>query len=120
MTLPQLQPARILSVSWISSVIQKREQEADSRARLRNEIEDRDFNGTMDFRTFYDQNEIPIRTELDTNEDGQTDVWEYYEGADPANILLVRKEEDLNSDGEVDVTSHYSDGKLVRKEFNDP
>jgi hypothetical protein len=84
------------------------------------ELEDRDFNGTMDFRTFYDANAIPIRTELDTNEDGQTDVWEYYEGADPANILLVRKEEDLNSDGEVDVTSHYSDGKLIRKEINDP
>ncbi len=84
------------------------------------EIEDRDFNGTMDFRTFYDQNEIPVRTELDTNEDGQTDVWEYYEGRDPANILLVRKEEDLNSDGEVDVTSHYSDGKLVRKQILNP
>ncbi len=84
------------------------------------ELEDRDFNGSLDFKTFYDEREIPIRTELDTNEDGQTDVWEYYEGPDAAQVLLVRKEEDLNADGEVDVTSHYSDGKLVRKQILNP
>jgi hypothetical protein len=99
-------------------VIDRRVEYASRRRSV--ELEDRDFNGTMDFRTFYDEREIPVRTELDTNEDGQTDVWEYYEGSDPANILLVRKEEDLDADGEVDVTSHYSKGKLVRKEISDP
>ena len=84
------------------------------------EVEDRDFNGAMDSRIFYGEGEIPIRTELDTNEDGQTDVWEYYEGNDPANVLLVRKEEDLNADNEIDATSHYRNGKLVRKEISDP
>ncbi len=84
------------------------------------ELEDRDFSGIMDFKIFYDEREIPVRTELDTNEDGQTDVWEYYEGSDLPSIVLVRKEEDLDADGEIDVTSHYSDGKLVRKEIDDP
>ena len=84
------------------------------------ELEDTDFDGSMDFKTFYDEREIPIRTELDTNDDGQTDVWEFYEGDDSAHILLVRKEEDLNADGEVDVTSHYSQGKLVRKQILNP
>ncbi len=84
------------------------------------EVEDRDFNGTMEFKIFYDEREIPIRTELDTNEDGQTDVWEYYEGSDLPSTILVRREEDLDADGEIDVTSHYSDGKLVRKEIDDP
>ena len=99
-------------------VIDRRVEYAARRRAL--ELEDRDFNGGMDFKTFYDEREIPIRTELDTNEDGQTDVWEFYEGSDPAHVLLVRKEEDLNADGEVDVTSHYSDGKLVRKQILNP
>ena len=99
-------------------VVDRRVEYAARRRAL--ELEDRDFNGGMDFKTFYDEREVPIRTELDTNEDGQTDVWEFYEGSDPAHVLLVRKEEDLNADGEVDVTSHYSDGKLVRKQILNP
>ena len=74
----------------------------------------------MEFRTYYDANEVPVRTELDNNGDGQTDVWEFYEGDEPSSIVLVRKEEDVNADGDVDVTSYYETGKLVRKEVSDP
>jgi hypothetical protein len=63
---------------------------------------------------------VPERTERDTNGDGKTNVWEFYEGKEPEKIVLVRKEEDLNADGQVDVTSFYKKGKLVRKEVNDP
>ena len=82
------------------------------------EIEDRNYNGKMDFHTFFTKDEVATRTEQDKNEDGQTDVWEFYEGKDADKIVLVRKEEDLNADGEVDVTSFYENGKLVRKERN--
>ena len=84
------------------------------------EIEDRNHDGKMDFRTFYDASEVPVRTEEDTNADGQTEIWEFYEGKDPAKIVLVRKEEDVDSDGKVDVTSYYENGKLARKEIRDP
>jgi antitoxin component YwqK of YwqJK toxin-antitoxin module len=84
------------------------------------EIEDRNHNGKMDFRTFYGPEGVPIRTEEDTNEDGRTEIWEFYEGQDPGQISLVRKEEDLDADGGVDVTSYYEKGKLVRKEVADP
>ena len=83
------------------------------------EIEDRNYNGKMDFRTFFTEDEVPTRTEQDKNEDGQTDVWEFYEGKEADKIVLVRKEEDSNADGKVDVTSFYENGKLVRKERND-
>ena len=84
------------------------------------EMEDRDGDGTMDFRTFFDANEVPERTEADSDGDGKTDVWEYYEGDQSAHVVLVRKTEDLNSDGDVDVTSFYENGKLIRKEVSDP
>jgi antitoxin component YwqK of YwqJK toxin-antitoxin module len=84
------------------------------------EIEDRNHDGKMDFRTFYNASEVPVRTEEDTNADGDTEIWEFYEGTDPAKIVLVRKEEDVDSDGKVDVTSYYEDGKLARKEIRDP
>ncbi len=84
------------------------------------EIEDRDHNGKMDFWTFYNPDEVPVRTERDANEDGQTDVWEFYEGNDPSSLMLMRKEEDVNADGKVDVTSYYEKGKLARKEVSDP
>ena len=84
------------------------------------EREDRDHDGKLEFQTFYNKKEVPVRTEQDTNGDGKTDVWEFYEGKDPAKIVLVRKEEDVNADGNVDITSYYKKGKLTRKEVEDP
>ncbi|MFI5314636.1 MAG: hypothetical protein ACHQ6T_02965 [Myxococcota bacterium] len=84
------------------------------------EIEDTNLDGIMDSRTYFDDKGIPTRVERDKNQDGKTDVWEYYEGTDPSHVVLVKREEDTNGDGVVDVTSYYEKGKLVRKEVADP
>jgi antitoxin component YwqK of YwqJK toxin-antitoxin module len=84
------------------------------------EIEDANHDGVMDSHTYFASNGVPVRVERDKNQDGKTDVWEFFEGTDPARVVLVRKEEDSNGDGSVDVTSYYEKGKLVRKEVSDP
>ncbi len=93
------------------------EYEGSRRAIVR---EDRNGDGTMELQTYYDENEITERTERDTNGDGRTDVWEFFEGDDPEKVQLVRKEEDLNADGQPDVKSFYENGRIVRKEVEDP
>ncbi len=93
------------------------EYEGSRRAVIR---EDRNGDGTMELQTYYDENEITERTERDTNGDGRTDVWEFFEGDDPEKVQLVRKEEDLNADGQPDVKSFYENGRIVRKEVEDP
>jgi antitoxin component YwqK of YwqJK toxin-antitoxin module len=84
------------------------------------EIEDTTLDGVMDARTFFDERGFPARIEKDKNQDGKTDVWEYFEGTDATKVVLVKREEDTNGDGVVDVTSYYEKGKLVRKEVADP
>lgn len=84
------------------------------------EHEDSNHDGRMDVHTYYDEREIPIRVELDTKGDGAIDVWEYYAGTDPSNVVLVRKEEDVTADGNPDIKSYYENGKLTRKEVSDP
>ena len=84
------------------------------------EMEDRDADGTMDLWTYYAPDGRPIRVERDTRrQDGKPDVFEHYEGRGP-DMRIVRKEEDVNGDGKVDVVSHYEDGRLSRKEIQDP
>ena len=61
-----------------------------------------------------------MRIEKDTDDDGAVDVWEHYEGARPAAMMIARKEEDLDADGAVDVTSHYKNGKLSHNEVLNP
>ena len=84
------------------------------------EIEDANLDGVMDAHTYFDASGVPTRIERDKNQDGKTDVWEFFEGNDPAKVVIVRREEDKNGDGSVDVTSFYENGKLVRKEVSDP
>jgi len=84
------------------------------------EIEDTTLDGVMDARTYFDARGLPTRIEKDKNQDGKTDVWEYFEGTDATKVVLVKREEDTNGDGVVDVTSYYEKGKLVRKEVADP
>jgi hypothetical protein len=84
------------------------------------EIEDANHDGVMDSRTYFEANGVPTRIERDKNQDGKTDVWEFFEGKDAAKVVIVRKEEDKNGDGAVDITSYYENGKLVRKEVSDP
>ncbi|HWL64700.1 MAG TPA: hypothetical protein VNP73_01895 [Actinomycetota bacterium] len=84
------------------------------------EREDRDGDGKVDFWTYYEPGGRPVRVEKDTKQAGKPDVWEYYEGTDPGNMVIVRKEEDLNGDSAVDVTSYYENGRLNRKEIQNP
>jgi hypothetical protein len=57
--------------------------------------------------------------ERDTNGDGRPDVFEKYDTSSGAAVLS-RREEDKNGDGQIDITSIYENGKLVKREINDP
>jgi antitoxin component YwqK of YwqJK toxin-antitoxin module len=83
-------------------------------------MEDRNGDQKMDFWTYYEPGGRPVRVEKDTTIDGKPNVFEYYEGPDPANMTIVRKEEDLNGDGAVDQISYYENGKLSRREILNP
>jgi antitoxin component YwqK of YwqJK toxin-antitoxin module len=98
--------------------IDRRVEYADHRRSL--EIEDRDLDGKLETHTFYGPGDLPIRAEIDRDGNGTPEVWEFYEGNAATQVALARKEEDVNGDGKVDVTSIYKNGKLVRKEVNDP
>ena len=60
------------------------------------------------------------RVEKDKNQDGKTDVFDYFDTSTPGKVVLLKREEDTNGDGVVDITSYYEKGKLVRKEVSDP
>ena len=57
--------------------------------------------------------------EIDLNNDGNVDVFNYYRERAQAERLLVRKEMDLNRDARIDIVSYYSDlGGLIREEMD--
>jgi antitoxin component YwqK of YwqJK toxin-antitoxin module len=84
------------------------------------EIEDTTLDGIMDTHTYFDDKGQISRVERDKNQDGKTDVWDYFDTSVPGKVVLVKREEDTNGDGVVDITSFYEKGKLVRKEVSDP
>ena len=84
--------------------------------------EDTDKDGTMDSWTEYDvvgEKEVISRIEKDTNSDGIRDVFESYSTGN-GRPELAKREEDKDGDGEVDIISIYENGRLVRREINDP
>ncbi|MCB9759175.1 MAG: hypothetical protein H6739_05005 [Alphaproteobacteria bacterium] len=57
--------------------------------------------------------------EIDLNNDGRPDVYNYYRERAQAARLLVKKEIDLNWDGRIDIISFYDDtGTLIREEMD--
>jgi len=84
--------------------------------------EDTDKDGAMDSWTEYDvvgEKEVISRIEKDTNSDGIRDVFEFYSTGN-GRPELAKREEDKDGDGEVDIISIYENGRLVRREINDP
>lgn len=84
--------------------------------------EDHDRDGRFDSWTFYtvvDGRELVGRVELDRNDRGFADTFEFFE-ADGEEVRLVRREEDLNGDGQIDLVSFYRGGKLVRRDIAVP
>lgn len=74
---------------------------------------DRDFDGTMDSITFYQDGRI-VRQELDTNADGRVDMKIFYESG-----RIVRAERDLAgrstaTEWHPDRWEYFEDGRMVR------
>jgi len=91
------------------------------RVRVRVE-EDRDLDGRFDHWTDYravGSRELVWRVERDTSGDGKIDLSEFFD-TETGEPVIARREEDKNGDGEADVVSIYRNGKLVRREINDP
>ena len=113
---------------------------------LVSERHDANGDGTMDLVVLY-ENRLRVRSEEDRNRDGRIDVWTTYgayegeeivskverdtDGSGRADLVetyaevgghavLTRREEDKNADGEMDIKSIYENGKLVKREINDP
>jgi antitoxin component YwqK of YwqJK toxin-antitoxin module len=60
-----------------------------------------------------------ILVEVDLNDDGVIDVYNYYRERAKAARLLVRKEIDLNHDARIDVWSFFDEtGELIREDMD--
>lgn len=93
----------------------------EHRHRVRSE-EDQDKDGRVDLWTTYHVVhgvELVDRIERDKKGRGFADTFETFEARD-GKAVLTRREEDLNGDGKIDVTSLYRNGKLYRREIQDP
>jgi len=60
-----------------------------------------------------------VVVEIDVNEDGNADIFNYYRPRENAERLLVKKEADMNGDGKVDIITEFSDlGELVTESMD--
>jgi hypothetical protein len=89
--------------------------------RLEQLVADRDGDGTPDSRAFMDGVAV-TRVELDRNNDGAADRWEYYatpDGAPRAGApppVITRAEEANGPDSRVTRRERYEDGRLAATE----
>lgn len=60
-----------------------------------------------------------ILEEVDLNNDGQPEVFNYYRVRSDGARVLVRKDTDLNRDGQIDARSEYDDNGLLVLEMFD-
>lgn len=109
-----------------------------STGRLKRLVYDADKNGTPDTVAYMDGTRV-LRIEIDKNEDGKVDRWEYYD-ADRKLVKVGRSREDngqpdewayqapdgsiarleisTHRDGKVDRWEYYTGGQLVRVEMD--
>ncbi|TVQ93190.1 MAG: hypothetical protein EA397_05290 [Deltaproteobacteria bacterium] len=60
-----------------------------------------------------------ILEEIDLNNDGQAEIFNYYRVRSDGSRILVRKDTDLNRDGSIDARSWFDDsGMLTLEEFD--
>jgi hypothetical protein len=71
---------------------------------------DRNYDGVMDQKVFFDEDGMVQYEELDFNWDGQMDDFYFY-----SNGTLIRQEIDTNYDGSPDMWVHIIDGVYVEK-----
>jgi len=92
------------------------------RRRKKLALEDKDHDGRVDTWTTYGVSggtEFVLRIERDKKGRGFADTFETFELA-AGKAQLVRREEDVSGNGEIDIVSIYENGKLVRRQINDP
>jgi hypothetical protein len=70
---------------------------------------DRNGDGVVDYRVYYDAKGRVAREELDFNFDGKMDTFYYYEDG-----VLQREELDTHLDGKIDLIVYLLDGKYVK------
>ncbi len=73
--------------------------------RIEREMLDTDFDGKTD-RIDHFQSNLRVLCEIDSNADGRSDVYTYFEGNPPR---VTRKERDSNLDGQIDTWERYDD-----------
>jgi hypothetical protein len=71
---------------------------------------DRNGDGKVDYRVYYDGNGKVSREELDFDFDGTMDTFYYYAGG-----VLQRQEIDTNGDGKIDLWVYLLDGTYVQR-----
>jgi hypothetical protein len=71
---------------------------------------DRNGDGLIDYRVYYDAKGKVSREELDFNYDGKMDTFYYYKEG-----VLVREELDTHLDGTIDLIVYLMDGKYVQR-----
>ena len=84
--------------------------------------QDQDTDGRMDTWTTYtrvDGREVVERIERDERGEGRITLVEAFD-TQTGKAIISRKDEDVNGDGEVDVVSIYEEGRLVRREIQNP
>jgi hypothetical protein len=71
---------------------------------------DRNEDGNIDYRVYYDAKGKVAREELDFNFDGQMDTFYTYKDG-----VLQREELDTHFDGKIDISVYVQDGTYVRR-----
>jgi hypothetical protein len=71
---------------------------------------DRNADGKVDYRVYYDGNGRVSREELDFNYDGRMDTFYYYVGG-----VLQREEVDTDNNGRIDLWVYLLEGTFVQR-----
>lgn len=71
---------------------------------------DRNADGDIDYRVYYDAKGKVAREELDFNFDGKMDTFYYYKDG-----VLQREELDTHFDGKIDISVYLLDGTYVQR-----
>jgi antitoxin component YwqK of YwqJK toxin-antitoxin module len=77
------------------------------------QTQDRNGDGRPDIQIIFDEAGGRRLVKLDTDSNGQTDTWQYYE-----DDRLVRQEVDRDTDGTADVIILYRDGKCYQQRID--
>jgi len=87
--------------------------EFDEVGAIKTEFTDSDFDGRLD-RVDHYQDNLRMKSEIDTNYDGQPDLFFFYLRTEEGATRIDRKERDTNFDGQIDFWEQFDgDGMVV-------